>query len=309
MKPTLICPTMRYWRMAPDPRLSPLVLCYYLARPVAGQRLDATASPAVVEPGHEEELLMPDGHSEIVFNLGGSYERWHVARPQRRTIMSRSYVIGGRSRTVVTRDIAPVTVAGVKLDPRALKRLIGIPLDEFRDSTLSLQDIGAADLLELEDAIANAGLTAQAAVAQVAAVLDRYLLAALRDMPPLDRPVDHLIARIRAQRGDVSIIEHIRALGLDVRNFERRFREFVGMPPKSYARIVRFKHSYHLLVSSGRTRPGLHLGPYCDQSHFNKEFRAFVGAAPSARLKATLEQGTSISDHLLAAELESRDWS
>src|SRR5690606_38893977 len=65
--------------------------------------------------------------------------------------------IGGRSRSVVTLDLGPVTVAGVKLDPRALRWLIGTSRIEFGDATLTLRDLQRATLLELEDVIAHAG--------------------------------------------------------------------------------------------------------------------------------------------------------
>lgn len=100
---------------------------------------------------------------------------------------------------------------------------------------------------------------------------------------------------------------------VDARHLERRFADGIGMTPKRYARIVRFKHGYHTLLSGaaepGASRPPLqphsYLDGFYDQSHFNKEFRAFIGAPPTARLRATLREATNISDHLLAGELSS----
>lgn len=74
------------------------------------------------------------------------------------------------------------------------------------------------------------------------------------------------------------------------------------------------RKNYHTLLAAlaepARSRQHLaaahlHLDGFYDQSHFNKEFRTFMGTSPSARLKATLAQATNISDHLLAGELES----
>jgi hypothetical protein len=148
MHPTMICSNMRYWRMRPDPRLRPLVLCYFLARPPNDESLVAATHPA-----DEDELLLPDGHAEIVFTLDGAYERWPLGELQRRHVMRQSYMIGGRSHSVLTRDLGAVTVAGVKLDPRALRSMIRTPLDEFREATLSLRDLGDRALLDLEDAM------------------------------------------------------------------------------------------------------------------------------------------------------------
>jgi len=298
MEPTLMTSSMRYWRMAPDPRLRPHVLCYFLARPSRGEALS-----------QEDELLLPDGHSEIVFHLDGAFERWQLGGAAGRQVMRRSYVIGSRSRSVLTRDLGPVTVAGIKLDPRALRWLLGIPLTELRDSTVTFDELGQPGLVQLEHAVAGAP-----SASDVVAALDRYLLHALGDLPPADAAVDQLLRRIRSSRGALAIMEWVRERRVDARHLERRFADAVGMTPKRYARIVRFKHGYHALLA-GAARPASSRGPlavphrhldgFYDQSHFNKEFRAFIGAPPSARLRATLSQAMSISDHLLAGELSS----
>jgi AraC-like DNA-binding protein len=300
MDPTLVTPDMRYWRIAPDPRLRSHVLCYYLARPSEGSR------QVGAEPPREEELLLPDGHSEVVFGLGGAFERWQLGQTTR-SIMRRSYLIGGRSFSVLTRDLGPVAVAGIKLDPRALRQLIRLPLGELKDTTLTLQELGQRGLLGLEDAVANAP-----SAPEVAAVFDRYLLRALSDVPPAEAAVEQLLQQIRRSRGALSIMEWVRKRGVDARHLERRFADGVGMTPKRYARIVRFKHGYHALLAAAAAPPTsrravaaarLHLDGFYDQSHFNKEFRAFIGGSPSAHLSAALLQTTSISDHLLAGEL------
>jgi AraC-like DNA-binding protein len=305
MDPTLVTPNMCYWRMTPDPRLRRHVLCYFFARPWPCEVHESREGSSSEPPPVEDELLLPDGHSEIVFGIDGAFERWQVGQPDRRGIMRHSYVIGSRSHSVLTRDLGPVTVAGVKLDPRALRQLIGIPLVEFRESTLPLGELGCGPvgraLSDVEGAIADAR-SARA----VADVLDRYLLGALREPPPADAAVDELLRQIQHHRGALSIMDWTRQRRIDTRHLERRFATAIGMTPKRYARIVRFKHSYRALVA-GASPAGMHLDGFYDQSHFNREFRAFIGAAPTARLKSTMGQATRISDHLLAAELSTTE--
>jgi AraC-like DNA-binding protein len=298
MNPAALGEQIPDWQMmAPDPRLRPHVLCYYLALPLQ------PAAPCPPAQWSGEELLIPDGHAELVFTIDNAFERWAVGQPERRGVMRHSYVIGGRSHSVITRDLGPVALAGVKLDPRALRWLIDTPLSEFRDATLSLQELQHAKLLELDEAVAHAASRGAASPAAVAQALDGALLRALRDMPAADRPVDDLVAQIRASHGALSILSWIERHGLCARQVERDFATNIGMTPKRYARIIRFKRSYHQLIGGTTLPHGAHLDGFYDQSHFNKEFRTFIGASPTARLAATLRQGTSISDHLLAGEL------
>lgn len=282
---------MRYWLMKPDPRLRSRVYCYYLAHPVPVGDWDAAAAYK------DEELLIPDGHSEIVFHLGGAFERRVAQGGSPASVMRESYVIGGRSQSVLTRDLARVTVAGVKLDPRLLHALIRAPLGEFGEETVRLSDLGDRALLDLEQAVAQESHCAS----RLATVLDQFFLRALAGVAPASARIDALVREIHAQRGRLSILDWIRDHGFDPRNIERRFSAAFGMTPKRYARVIRFKHHYHLLVS-GKSSAEF-LDGFHDRSHFNREFRSFVGVPPTARMNASLEHGTSISDALLHCEL------
>jgi AraC-like DNA-binding protein len=282
---------MRYWLMKPDPRLRSRVYCYYLAHPAPLSEWDPAAAYK------DEELLIPDGHSEIVFNLGGAFERRVAHGAARASVMNESYVIGGRSQSVLTRDLGRVTVAGVKLDPRLLHALIRAPLGDFGEDTVSLSALGDRSLIDLEHAVAQEGDSA----IRLAAVLDQFFLRALAHGPPSSARVDALVRDIHAHRGRLSILDWIRGHRFDHRNVERRFSAAMGMTPKRYARVIRFKHHYHMLVN-GRSSADF-LDGFHDRSHFNREFRSFMGAPPTARINASLPAGTSISDALLDSEL------
>jgi AraC-like DNA-binding protein len=288
--PTLTRRDMRYWVMKPDRRLRSRVFCYYLAHPVAAEQWDSVAAYKDVE------LLIPDGHAEIVFQLGGAFER-RCVDDAAGAVMRHSYLIGGRSQSVLTRDLDRVTVAGVKLDPRLLHGLIRAPLGEFSEGTVRITDLDDPSVSSLEASIAGAAHCP----AQVAGVLDQFFLRALATARPSSPRIDALVREIHAHRGALSILDWIRGHGFDPRNIERRFSDAMGMTPKRYARVIRFKHQYHALVS-GKTSAE-YMDGFHDRSHFNKEFRRFVGVPPTVRMNASLPQGTSISDTLLHSEL------
>src|SRR5688500_3360664 len=98
---------MRYWLIKPDPRLRSWVHCYFVVEPGAGAQSDTEYRE------NKPELLLPDGHSELIFNFeGDGYERWAVSSDAQPTLMKRSYLIGGRSHSVMTRNIGNVRLAG-----------------------------------------------------------------------------------------------------------------------------------------------------------------------------------------------------
>jgi AraC-like DNA-binding protein len=288
--PTLTRDNLRYWLLRPDPRLAHLVRCYFV-------------SDGGGQPYNRDELLLPDGYAEIVFAFDAGYQRWEVGEGTRRDVMRCSYIIGGRSHSVFTSGSPQqLYLVGVKLDPRYLRQLIRTPLDEFCDATLGLGVLNNPALLALEDALAH-----PKSIGSIARMLDGFFVNALRNPLPKDDAVDHLLRDIHAHRGAVSIERFARDVPLDARTLARRFCASVGMTPKKYARIVRFKHSYHRLIASADDkRLADHLDGYYDQSHFNKEFRHFTGAAPSELLASRLASSTAITEHLLRGDLSSR---
>jgi len=293
MTPTMARDGMRYWRLRPDARLRPWVPCYWLVEPDPGQPLTTRASGA-------QQLLIPDGHSEIVFNLGGSFARWRVDASAQRPVMRSSYVIGGRTHSVLTSNVEPVRLAGVKLDPRALRALLNVPLGEFRDATLTLTELGCRALLDLEDSLATA-----VTVDDVGRKLDAFLLQRLPTDAARASAIGPLVDRIRASRGALSILQWARAHTLDARTLERRFVASMGMTPKQFARVLRFKHSYHQLSTADAGAPCAHLESYYDAAHFNRDFRHFLGTSPRQWMKQSAGFQTSVADHLLAGELGS----
>jgi len=284
---------MRYWRLKPDVRLRPWILCYWMVEPQTENKNEAATDPDKLQ------LLIPDGHSEIVFMLTGSFTRWNIDAPAKRAQMAASYVIGGRSKSVFTQSTGGLRLAGVKLDPRALRTLLGMPLSEFRDSTVACANVGVAALSELEERIANLRV-----VDQLASAFDQFFLRRMTDALREEDAVSHLLERIRATRGSQSILQWAREHRVDSRTLERRFVAQMGMAPKQFARIERFKHSYHgLSTHQGKGRS--YLEPYYDESHFNREFRNFLGMSPMTWLNHQAEFRTTIADHLLEGELSS----
>jgi AraC-like DNA-binding protein len=245
-----------------------------------------------------EDLLIPDGLSEIVFNRGGTgFDRWQLGTPERKAVMGGSYLIGGRSHSVNTYAAGPLSLAGVKLDSRFLRSVIRTPLSEFREATLSLAELGNLQLRALENAIGDAR-----SVETIVALLDAFFLSALSDSQRSRNAVDALVARLQADGGSTPILGWARDAGVDSRSLERSFCAQVGMTPKSYARVIRFKRHYQALISAGgnaRTSLSANLDGFYDQSHFNREFRHFTGVSPSTKLAGRMAQGMKVADHLI----------
>lgn len=80
---------------------------------------------------------------------------------------------------------------------------------------------------------------------------------------------------------------------LGKKQFERLFRECVGMNPKEYGRIVRFQRALRMIQLGSRDYAAIaYANGYADQSHFIREFRVFSSLTP----KQLIEYQTPYSD-------------
>src|SRR5687768_14107915 len=167
--PTLSKEGMHYWRLLPDARLRAWIHCYWWVEPTHDEMAGRTA-PSL------PDLLLPDGHSELVFRLAGAFKRWQLDATAR-TRMNQSYIIGGRSKSVLTQSPGGLRLAGVKLEPRALRSLLGMPLNDFCDNTVGFAELHCRALLDLEDRVANL----RGGAHRLADALDSFFLRRLGD--------------------------------------------------------------------------------------------------------------------------------
>jgi AraC-like DNA-binding protein len=113
-------------------------------------------------------------------------------------------------------------------------------------------------------------------------VTDNFLLS----LCPSRKPVDDIAAaarRLLLTGGCARVSDMARATGLSPRQFERRFRTYVGVPPKLYARIARFEAALNLKAVSRLntwTEIAHQLG-YYDQMHMVHDFQQFSGDVPT----------------------------
>ncbi|MEI2827453.1 MAG: helix-turn-helix domain-containing protein [Dermatophilaceae bacterium] len=73
-----------------------------------------------------------------------------------------------------------------------------------------------------------------------------------------------------------------RAVGLDARTLERRFRAWVGLTPKAVIgryRLIEAAERVQREPATPLATIAASLG-YSDQAHFSREFRAVVGRTP-----------------------------
>jgi AraC-like DNA-binding protein len=110
----------------------------------------------------------------------------------------------------------------------------------------------------------------------------------------LDPQVAWIAARITESGGRAPIAALREHTGLSKTRLATLFREQIGMLPKAYARVVRFRRALALLDDepSSLAEAALDAG-YYDQSHMTTEFRELGGLTPREFLLQRYPGGTA----------------
>ncbi len=233
------------------------------------------ATPGGVEP------IFPDGRPEIVLHLAQPFAR--LGADGTRTVQPRALLAGQIDRPLRLSPSEEADVVGIRFRPAGAYPLVGAPLDRYRNATPALADVDAKLASRLEESVRRAPSRPEAR----AAALDAALLVAAGSRRADARIGAAADLAVRS-RGRVSVDAMARFAGLSGRSLERGFLREVGLGPKRFARIARFRA---VLAARERGRVAswaalaVDLG-YSDQAHLVREFSEFAGVPPTAGISA-----------------------
>jgi AraC-like DNA-binding protein len=231
---------------------------------------------------HLRERHFPTGRAELIVHLGPCYRRVDAKGVTRETF-PRACVAGlTLGPDVVEAPSGESAVLGLRLHPVGAWAVLGIPMESMTGITVDLEDLAGGEARSLIDRC-TAARTPELRL-QTAAC---WIEARMRRGPEPDAAVGWMVRRIEAAAGSAPIGALTERTGWSATRMTDAFRREVGVTPKHFARIVRFRGALDLMVRDDATlsRVALDAG-YYDQSHFTQEFRALTGFAPTAFLDA-----------------------
>ena len=172
----------------------------------------------------------------------------------------------------------------IHFQPSGFNRLFGIPMTELTDSAHDAYAVIGPGIPRLEHELGDTP-----GFAERIQLIEERLICMLGCHGTLD-PVAVMANRLFASNGVHRVSAMAADSGLSTRQFERRFLAQVGVPPKLYARIIRFNAALdHKLRWPSRAWSRIaNDHDFYDQMHLVHDCRAFTGESPS-RFLAYLE--------------------
>lgn len=269
--------------ISPPEKLRPYIRCFWWAAPAAqGQqyRILADGAPGLIFQHH-------NGHSGITYN-GAK--------------MPVAFAYGQATSPGINDMEAGTLTVGVHFRPHAWKSFVPVDAAEATNTFIELDDLPG---LAVTEQLLNTAGPSRAII-----LLTDRLWNNLSRHRKEDLLVKHSIQRIAAQIADVHPEDLPNAYPISRRQYQRRFKQQIGVSLETYIRIVKFQHALQAVTRQSFHKLsdiGYELG-YADQSHFIREFKFFSGYTPADLITANAprvvemeEPATPADSHRLIA--------
>lgn len=249
----------------PVPSLQPFVALIWA--------LDETAT-ATPRPAPRERVL-PTGSAHLAIRLSDTPLRIYQSMDDAVGRTLGHAVIGGPRDAFYVRDVStPSISAGVQLLPGALALLAGVPASELAGRHTPLGDLWGSAAARIRERLLEAE-----GPARRLEVLEAVLAERLPRVRAVHPAVAHALGRLAAGAAVGEVVEEC---GYSHRRFIDLFRGAVGLTPKGFSRVERFRR----LLSRFGAAPVEKLAElaidagFSDQPHFNRDFRTMAGISP-----------------------------
>ena len=175
----------------------------------------------------------------------------------------------------------------VNLTPLGAHLLFGLPMHEVVNRIVALDDVAPQALAGLHSRLED-----RADWESRFELLDDVFAARLSQVRTPAPDIAWAWTALERTHGRAPIGWICDRLGRSRRHLARRFREEIGLPPKTVARIMRFERAVSLLGrrDAALAEVAFECG-YYDQAHMNRDFRAFAGASPAAFAPRIVPEG------------------
>lgn len=226
-----------------------------------------------------EWLELGRGYPVLVVGFGDRLGLRCLGAGEDRAQWLHSFLVGPEQASLVGELRGRCRFVEINLMPWAPAEILGVAPEALASTPVPLEDLLGPEAARLSECLAGLpGWHARFAF------LETFLCLRLRARGrPVPREVQWAWCQLQRSGGTVGVEQLVRELGWSHRHLARRFRQSVGLTPKSAARRLRFAQ-LHRRLAAGDQRPLAAIARqagYADQSHMTREFREFGGCSPA----------------------------
>jgi AraC-like DNA-binding protein len=224
------------------------------------------------------QRITPDGSTDLVLYSGCPLRRQQNGAIQ---FLDSSYASSRLSEPYFIQRTGAVHLYGICFYPWGLRPFMQGSASFITNDAVSLNNVLGKNISQLEEMISPV-MDDQSIIE----ITEQFFASRLY-APCNTDPLAASAARwIISKRGILKTDELTSLFNIGKRRMEQRFNEAIGVAPKQFARLIKFKEALRLLSGIPSNGAGLaSLAGYCDQSHFIHDCKAFTGLTPGQYIR------------------------
>ena len=157
--------------------------------------------------------------------------------------------------------------------------IFDIPMHEFVERNIPLELFVTNQIQDIEDKLCGAGSFSEKCI-----IIEHFLTKLLTRRQKIYtlKRIMHCISVVNKQKGIVSIDHLADTACLGRKQLERNFKDFIGISPRQFLKVIRFQNSLHQKsIDKEQSLTVLaHECGYFDQSHMINDYRELSGMTP-----------------------------
>lgn len=225
------------------------------------------------------QRVTPDGCFELNFNLCAPLER--KESDGRVFEQNDFYVVGRHYRNYLVNHSEHARMFGIRFYPGGLRPFIRSSSSDIVDQFVTQEEIFGSKIKLLHDRVLNSA-TMDEKIQRVEDFFQQLYLSRNEDLLVTDA-----VRKIANSRGNIDLDRLSSSYNLSSRRIQQRFNNSIGVSPKMFSRLIKFRFSLkrlHFLRPGEKLTQLAYECGYYDQAHFIHDFKSFAGVSPQKYL-------------------------
>ncbi len=185
--------------------------------------------------------------------------------------------VGHFDKAYLIQPKADITLVSIRFKSNGIYPLTKMPLQRFLNHHIELADLLGNSTLQLAEQLKNT-----ISNHQKIQLLENYFSPIFLNSD-LHYRLDGGVQMIQQCKGQITVKELSHQLNTNYKSLDRWFNKKIGLSPKRFIQLTRFKHILENIESTNQPN-WMNLvvqHGFYDQAHFIKEFKQFAGICPS----------------------------